>query len=138
MPPLPATLAFWLHFLIELPASLNFFLNPSEQLLSPAPQAHAIIRQYAVLLFVSNLIALIFALRPLDGTSRSVAGTLSIYHLAPLVRAGSRILEGSGEYGKGLGGPVLHLIVHGLCFTGLVVLYLSKSKGIERNEAVKR
>ena len=120
MPRLLLSLPFWLHFLIELPASMNFFLNPSEQLSSPAPQAHPIIKQYAVLLFVSTLIALIFALRPIDGTSRNVAGALSVYHLAPLVRAGSRIAEGSGEYGKGLGGPMLHLAVHLLCFVGLL------------------
>jgi hypothetical protein len=139
MPPLPLTLGFgfWLHFLIEFPASLNFFLRPSEQLSSPAPQAHAIIRQYAVLLFVSNLIALIFALRPVDGASRNVAGALSVYHLAPLVRAGSRIVDGSGEYGNGLGGPMVHLGVHGICFAGLLGIYLSKSKRVERNEAVK-
>jgi hypothetical protein len=130
MPLLPATLPFWFHLLIELPASINFFLQPSEQLSSPAPQAHAIIRQYAVLLFVSNLLALIFALRPIDGTSRSVAGALSVYHLAPLVRAGTRIAEESGEYGQGLGGPIVHFVVHGLCFAGLVGTYMSKSRTV--------
>ncbi|PMD65424.1 uncharacterized protein K444DRAFT_180082 [Hyaloscypha bicolor E] len=130
MPHLPPTLPFWLHFLIELPASMNFFLNPSEQLSSPAPQAHPILKQYAVLLFVTTLIALIFALRPIDGTSRNVAGALSVYHLAPLMRAGSRIVEGSGEYGKGLGGPILHLVVHLLCFVGLLWVFL-RPRGIK-------
>jgi len=137
MSPLPPSAAFWLHFLLELPASLNFFLRPSEQLPSPAPQAHAIIRQYALLLFVSSLIALIFALRPVDGTSRNVAGALSVYHLAPLVRAGSRVVEGSVDYGKGLGGPMVHLVVHGLCFAGLVGAYLAKSETVKRNETLK-
>lgn len=117
-------LPFWLHILIELPASLNFFFNPSEQLSSPAPQAHAIIKQYAVLLLVSNLISLIFALRPLDRTSRKVAGALALYHLAPLIRAASRI--GNDQYGMGLGGPIVHMIVHGLCFLGLIGLYSLK------------
>lgn len=130
MPRLQPTLPFWLHLLIELPASMNFFLNPSEQLSSPAPQAHPIIKQYAVLLFVSILIALIFALRSIDRTSRNVAGALSVYHLAPLMRAGSRIVEGSGEYGKGLGGPILHLAVHMLCFVGLLWVFL-KPRGIK-------
>jgi hypothetical protein len=134
MPPLPATLPFWFHLLIELPASINFFLQPSEQLSSPAPQAHAIIRQYAVLLFVSNLIALIFALRPVDGTSRNVASALSVYHLAPLMRAGSRIVEGGGEYGKGLGGPALHLVVHGLCFAGLFTVYVSEARTVDKSK----
>jgi hypothetical protein len=131
---LPPTLPFWLHLLIELPASTNFFFAPSEQLSSPAPQAHMILKQYAVLLFVSALIALIFALRPIDGTSRRVAGALSVYHLAPLVRAGSRIMEGSGEYGKGLGGPVFHLVVHAVCFAGLLGSSLSRSKATEKNK----
>ncbi|KUJ12287.1 uncharacterized protein LY89DRAFT_688036 [Mollisia scopiformis] len=117
-------LPFWLHILIEFPASLNFFFNPSEQLPSPGPQAHAIIKQYAVLLLVSNLIAGIFALRPLDRTSRNVAGALAVYHLAPLVRAASRI--GNARYGNGLGGPVVHVVVHGACLLGLFGLYSSK------------
>lgn len=117
-------LPFWLHILIELPASLNFYFNPSEQLPSPAPQAHAIIRQYAVLLLVSNIIAGIFALRPLDRTSRNVAGAFAVYHVAPLMRALSRV--GRANYGEGLGGPVVHVIVHGICFLGLFELYWSK------------
>lgn len=59
-----------------------------------------------------------------------MAGALSIYHLAPLMRAGSRIVEGSGEYGKGLGGPILHLIVHLLCFVGLLWVFL-RPRGIK-------
>lgn len=117
-------LPFYLHILIETPASLNFILNPSEQLPSPAPQAHAIIKQYAILLLVSVLIAGIFALRPLDRTSRNVAGALAVYHVAPLLRAVER--AGYGNFGKGLGGPVVHLIVHGACFLGLGGLYVGK------------
>ena len=119
-----AAIPFWLHIIIEIPASLNFFLNPSEQLSSPAPQAHAIIKQYAVLLLVSNLIALIFALRPIDRTSKNVAGALAIYHLSPLMRAVSRILDKDVDYGSGLGGPWVHLIVHGFCFMQLVGLFM--------------
>lgn len=117
-------LPFWLHILIELPASLNFYFNPSEQLPSPAPQAHAIIKQYAVLLLVSNIIAGIFALRPLDRTSRNVAGALAVYHCAPFMRALRRI--GTANYGKGLGGPAVHLVAHGICFVGLFGLWWSK------------
>ncbi|TVY87843.1 hypothetical protein LAWI1_G006763 [Lachnellula willkommii] len=89
-----STLPFWLHLLIELPASLNFFLNPAEQLSAAAPQAHALVRQYALLLFASSLVALIFATRQVDRTSRNVAGALAVYHLAPLVRAVTRVLGG--------------------------------------------
>lgn len=120
---LPSTLPFWLHLLIELPASLNFFLRPSEQLSSPAPQAHAVIKQYATLLLSSNLVALVFMFRPVDGTSANVAGALAIYHLAPLTRATLRLVNGDGGYGKQLGGPVAHMAVHGACFFGLAQVY---------------
>lgn len=131
---LPPTLPFYFHLLIETPASINFFFNPSEQLSSPAAQAHIIIQQYAVLLFASALIALIFALRPIDGTSRSVAGALAIYHLAPLVRAVGRIVEGRGVYGKGLGGPFVHLIVHTACCAGLLKISVSREKDMKREK----
>ncbi|KAH6679038.1 hypothetical protein B0J14DRAFT_579884 [Halenospora varia] len=115
---LPA-LPFWLHIVIELPASLNFFFRPSEQLPTPAPQAHAVIKQYAVLLLSSNLIALIFALRPIDDMSKKVAGALAVYHLAPVFRAARRISGEKTQYGNGLGGPWLHFAVHGTCLAGL-------------------
>ncbi|ESZ95640.1 hypothetical protein SBOR_3988 [Sclerotinia borealis F-4128] len=124
---LPHHLPFLLHTLIEIPASLNFLLNPSSQLSSPAPQAHTLIQQYAILLFVSCLIALIFAWRPVDRTARLVAGALSLYHWAPAFRAACRILEGDGvgKGVKGLGGPGVHLLVHLLCGAGLLGLFLS-------------
>ncbi|KAH7410831.1 hypothetical protein BKA64DRAFT_365152 [Cadophora sp. MPI-SDFR-AT-0126] len=104
--------AFIIHALLELPASLNFFFRPNEQLSSPAPQAHALIRQYAVLLMSSNIVALVFAFRPVDEISRRVAGALAVYHAAPLVRAVGRIASKGEEYGKGLGGPWVHAVVH--------------------------
>jgi len=67
---LNSRLPFWAHILIELPAAFNFLLRPSEQLSAPAPQTHAIIQQYGALLLVSINIALIFATRPVDPTSR--------------------------------------------------------------------
>ncbi|EPE25551.1 hypothetical protein GLAREA_01463 [Glarea lozoyensis ATCC 20868] len=119
------TLPFWIHFIIETPASLNFFFNPSEQLSAPAPQAHPVIAQYAVLLFTSNLIALIFAIRPVDNTSKLVAAALAVYHLAPLVRAVSRVTSKKKSYGKGLGGPWVHLGVHSTCILALLALSLT-------------
>ena len=56
-----------------------------------------------------------------------MGGALALYHFAPLVRAVSRIAEGELGYGKALGGPVVHLIVHGLCFGGLAGCYFSRS-----------
>ncbi|KAF4633106.1 hypothetical protein G7Y89_g5014 [Cudoniella acicularis] len=125
--PVTSIVPFWLHLLVEVPASLNFFFNPSEQLSSPAPQAHAVIKQYAVLLLVSNLIALIFARRPIDGTSKKVAGALAVYHLAPVARSLARIVGEEMEYGKALGGPWLHLLVHGGCLMSLTAVFLSGS-----------
>lgn len=135
---LPPTLPFCLHILIELPASINFFLFPSAQVSTSASTppvsapAGALIRQYAVLLLSSNLIALIFALQPINSTSRQVAGALAVYHLAPVIRAGSRIRAGELELGqkvegsrmKGLGGPLLHFAVHSVCLLGLVGLFV--------------
>lgn len=124
-----AHIPFLTHFLLELPASINFYLAPSEQLVSPAPQAHALIRQYAVLLASSNLVALIFLLRAIDGTSKSVAGALGVYHIAPLLRAIGRLREGDGrgkKYGSRFGGPAMHAIVHGFAFLGLELLFLSR------------
>jgi hypothetical protein len=120
------TIPFWAHIAAELPASINFFLRPSEQLSSPAPQAHAIIRQYAILLLVSNIIALIFALRPVDATSQHVGGALSLYHAAPFVRAARRILSGDEGYRGGLGGPAVHLVMHSVCLMTLGDLFLSR------------
>ena len=59
----------------------------------------------------------------MDGTSRNVAAALAIYHLAPMVRAVSRLVQGGKEYGKGLGGPIVHMIVHAGTFAGLMSLY---------------
>lgn len=68
------------------------------------------------------LISLIFALRPIDNTSRQVAATLSIYHVAPMIRAGIRMRRGEISPGikkKGLGGPVVHFALHGACLMSL-------------------
>lgn len=68
--PLDPRYPFWVHGLIELPAGLNFLLRPSEQLSSPAPQAHPIIRQYGTLLLSSVIVALIFGTQPISTSSR--------------------------------------------------------------------
>lgn len=147
-----SSLPFYLHALIETPASLNFFLNPAAQLppavstLAPEAQAslHFVIRQYAVLLFSSVLIALVFATRSVvDGTGRKVAGALAVYHAAPLARAVWRITEtqlegglviGDGK-GGGLGGPWLHALVHALALLGLGSLPIwGQQKGIKAVE----
>ena len=115
-------LAFLLHILIEVPASINFLFNPSATPSTPQPHAHAVIRQYAVLLMVTNIIALIFYLRPPDLLSCRVAGALSLYHIGPLVRAIIRQFRGErGRGGNKLGGPLVHAIVHVVCFWALAI-----------------
>lgn len=109
---------FLLHALIETPASLNFFLNPGGQLrVNPAPpQIRAVIRQYAVLLFSSVLVALSFACRDPDELSGQVAGALALYHLAPVVRATGRLVH---RQEPAVWQPLLFVTVHAVCLAGL-------------------
>lgn len=108
---------FLFHAILEIPASLNYFLNPSGQLGIFSPQAHAVIRQYAVLLLSSVLVALLFASRDQDELSGQIAGALAVYHLAPMVRAMGRL---GGKQGKCQ--PLLFLTLHGMCLAGLTGL----------------
>jgi hypothetical protein len=131
-------LPFWLHSLIEVTPSIVFTTNPASQLYgpniisdlnspvtTPKPGAEAIIRQYGVLLFVSVLISTIFAIRRVDITSRQVAAALTIYHLAPIVRAASRIWSGETAWRPDdMGGPWAHLGVHVICLFALGSLAL--------------
>jgi len=138
---------FWLHVLIELPASINFFLHPSATISTAqaaplSPQVEAVIQQYAVLLFVSVLVAFIFAIRKVDNTSRRVAGALSIYHLMPLTRASNRLIAGDWGGSGELGGPWVAGSVHAVCFAALSFLYFSSPniskqapRGIPANKA---
>lgn len=134
-------LPFLCHLLLETPASLSFLLSPSSQLPRPTPNAHALIRQYAILLLSSNLVALTLLFHPSTiGTSAeairgNVAGALAVYHVAPVVRAVSRIVC-SNERGKGrgrgwreLGGPWVHLGGHAGCLVALGRLYFELGLG---------
>lgn len=114
--------AFGLHIVVEIPAALNFIVNPSEelQLATPSPSAEALIRQYALLLICSNLIALVFLLRPIDKVSRRVACSLGLYYLGPAVRAISRLIRNEPALGTSLGGPAIHLVVHMFCFVAFI------------------
>ena len=106
---------FFIHAILETPAFLNFLLNPSGHLRIYSPQAHAVIRQYAVLLLSSVMVSLIFASRDPDELSGQVAGALSVYHLAPIVRAMGRL---TGQ--QSVWQPVLFLASHGVCLAGLM------------------
>lgn len=114
---------FSLHLLIEIPASINFFIHPSGQLDSPAPQAHTVIRQYAILLFVSNVIAAIFAFRNIDRTSKNVAGALALYHIGPVFRAGTFMMSRDKHKTRAFGGAYLHFGVHLVCLAFLLLLF---------------
>lgn len=119
--PSPLNIPLLLHILIELPASLNFFFRPSATLAVEQPYAHAVIRQYALLLMTSNLIALIFLYQPPDAVSRKIAGAMALYHFGPLVRAGCRIWDGERNGEGGLGGPWVHMGLHGVCGGALIL-----------------
>jgi hypothetical protein len=106
---------FLVHALLEIPASLNFLLYPSGQLGVYSPQAHPVIRQYAVLLLSSILIALSFAMRDADELSGQVAGALAIYHLAPILRAAGRLTGRQAVWQ-----PLLFFASHGFCLAGLL------------------
>ena len=114
---------FILHLVIELPAAFAFAFSPSTTLSVPQPYAHAVIRQYALLLLSTNIIAAIFIFRghkactiDNDGlTERRVAGALALYHCGPLIRAGRRIWRGE-EDKRGLSGqPWVHSVAHAVC-----------------------
>lgn len=115
---------FILHILVEAPATLTFALFPSSTLSIPQPHAEAVIRQYALLLLSSNVIAAIFVFRDQSVIAGAVlegrvAAALALYHVGPLIRAAVRN-RSNEESGKGLlGQPWLHAWVHALCLVAL-------------------
>ena len=112
--------ALLLHAAVELPAALNFFCFPDDQLADAAPQAHAVIRQYAVLLLCSALIACTIASQEPGTTTSYVAGILAVYHVAPLLRAWSRLRDPEvPERRPWLKDPRIHFFVHFLCLSSL-------------------
>lgn len=115
-----ASIPFLLHLIIELPAAIQFTVSPSATLRIRQPHAHALIRQYALLLMASNLIAAAFVLHDrrhseCSALERAVAAALAIYHLGPLLRAMARYQNGEGENRGLVMQPWLHLIVHFIC-----------------------
>lgn len=125
---LPPThhLPFLLHAAIELPAGLKFTLSPLAQVpaRSASPDIALLFRSYGVLLLTTVALSLHFCFRPVyDGTSALFSLAMAAYHVSPIYRAFARIRYGIGMDGPQrsvLGGPALHLIVHGACFASLV------------------
>lgn len=114
-------LGFLVHILVETPASFNFFFFPSKQLGAHTPQAHAVIRQYAVLLLSSVFLAAIFVARDPDDMSSKVAATLALYHVAPLVRSLARLhRQAQARAAIILSEAFLYLTVHSVCFAALL------------------
>jgi hypothetical protein len=152
-------LPFWLHSLIEVVPSIVFLTNPASQFYAckinldrqsaspsqcysntdtPTPGAEAMIRQYGVLLFVSVLISAIFAIRKFDITSRQVAAALTLYHVAPIVRATSRLRGGeTGWLPEDMGGPWVHLVVHVIFVLALGSLAAGVPVSIEDQHEMK-
>ena len=114
-------LAFVAHAMIEIPAAINFMFNPDKQLNLPAPQAHAIIRQYATLLASSVLISLVFIRGPSTRNSKTVAGSLSIYHIAPFIRSWYRLRELPSDLSMVGSQPFLYASVHLVSGIGLLL-----------------
>lgn len=120
--PLHFSIAFFLHILTEVPASGSFFLRPSLTLQTPQPGAHGVIRQYALLLVSTTLIAAIFLLQPPSQSSCQVAAALALYHVGPFTRAVSRArAEKKSIRVRGrLGWPWVHAGFHSLCIAALI------------------
>lgn len=111
--------ALVLHLVIETTAAINFFARPSATLSVPQPHSHGVIRQYALLLLTTNIIAAVFLNRAAhDALSGQIAAALALYHAGPFVRAVSRIQRGTS--GDVLGGAWLHAFSHLLCLACLV------------------
>jgi hypothetical protein len=115
------TIPFLLHTLIEPLAALTFILSPASQLPNPDRETSLISHLLGGALLHSALLALVFVFRPSeigwDDTGRWAALAFAFWHVWPCHRAIARMrLAGeraSSEREKTLGGPVVHLGVHG-------------------------
>ncbi|KIV89744.1 hypothetical protein PV10_07124 [Exophiala mesophila] len=111
-----SNLGFLLHIIFELPACIQFFMLPSRQLGIYTPHAHALMRQYAVLLFSSVLIAGIFVTRPPSEVSAQCAGALATYHVAPALRSIARLQRQiQSKQAVLISEAMLFLVVHSVC-----------------------
>ena len=115
--------ALVLHLVIETTAAINFLLRPSATLSIPQPHSHGVIRQYALLLLTTNIIAAAVLDRAVnDELSGHIVAALALYHTGPFVRAVSKIRRGNAD--DILGGAWLHALSHLLCLACLLVSFL--------------
>ena len=119
--------AFTTHVLIETPAAINFMLRPSSTLYTTQEHSHGVIRQYALLLTVTVIVAALVLSRAVhDLFAAQVAGALALHHLGPMMRAASKIRQ---DRIRGvLGGPWVHLVAHALCAVALVATFFRNQK----------
>lgn len=112
--------SFLLHAIIETVASANFLVFPDSQLPRAAPQAHAVIRQYGILLLCSVLISVLMALEPLNVLSGKMAGALALYHVGPITRAASRTFTRAESMQRtSITQPLFYLFIHSVCLATL-------------------
>lgn len=120
-----AKLPFLIHVIIATFAALTFIFRPHKQLAPLSEPAKLILRCYGGCLLFTNCISVIFLVRPeADETTKLVAFAFAFWHSWPTYRAVVRIhagLDTSGELGKTLGGPWIHLAVHAL----LLILFVN-------------
>ena len=114
------SIPFVCHIILEVPAAFAFALFPSATLRSPQPDAHAVIRQYALLLTSTVIIAIIFGLSSRNEEivdplilrlQRQVAGALALYHFSPMLRAVIRLQDSTDRSSHW---AFLHLLSHGV------------------------
>ena len=116
------SIPFILHVILESPAAVAFALFPSATLRTPQPEAHALIRQYALSLLTTVLIAAVFARQPHDlqannahiqRLEQQVAGALALYHVGPMIRAARKYRARQEQDRRMM--PCLHFFSHGAC-----------------------
>ena len=115
------TSALYFHVVIETMAGINFLFRPSATFTIPQPYSHGVVRQYGILLLVTNMIVVAILNDRDDVASKKLtASFLSMYHVGPLVRAASRLKH--QDPGSSLGGPWLHTAVHTISVATLVAV----------------
>ncbi|KAI0129869.1 hypothetical protein BJ170DRAFT_290765 [Xylariales sp. AK1849] len=112
-------LPFALHAAMETAAALSFILTPEKQLPGCSPATKLVLQQYGGLLLSTNFICLVVLLQPeFDGFSKMIGAALGSYHIWPSFRAYARLsqqIPSDSNDASTLGGPVVHLMLHGLC-----------------------
>lgn len=117
------------HLFFESMAAMSFMLQPQIQLQDPEPSEEAVLicQSYAGSLLATDVLCVLFlACRPVnrfDDVSAMLAGSLAVYHVFPIRRAWARMKKRKGKYKqeeKMMGGPSVHLIIHGTLLSSLV------------------